>query len=215
MAALPENIRQEVIAEQFRLQRLQQQRSNTGATPVQPSSSNTGTSNTFTEVNPEFLAALPLNIQEEVLAQQRAEQQRLAAANSNPETPVDAGSFIQTLPPSLRRQVLADMDDSQLALLPADLATEAQSLRQELETRHRQIQERFFSTHAGTALSRILRSAGKTYTLRLKVYSKQEQRIKVFFPQQAEWVERDIPFTPCHIPSGLGISLHDRVAIVA
>lgn len=116
---------------------------------------------TFGEVNPEFLAALPPNIQEEVLAQQRAEQQRLLAQNTNPEAPVDPANFFQSLPPALRRQVLADMDDSQLALLPGDLATEAQALRQELEQRHRQIQERFFSSHAGSALSRILRTAGK------------------------------------------------------
>ncbi|KAF8790741.1 E3 ubiquitin-protein ligase HUWE1 like protein [Argiope bruennichi] len=154
LAALPDNIRQEVIAEQLRLQRL---RSRTYA--VANESSNDG--NAFTEVNPEFLAALPPNIQEEVLAQQRAEQQRLAAQNSNPDIPVDPTSFIQTLPQGLRQQVLADMDDSLLALLPPELATEAHSLRRELEARHRQIQERFFSSHAGTALSRILRSAGR------------------------------------------------------
>ena len=158
LAALPENIRQEVIAEHLRLQRIQQQRTANNVPTTQATSSNTTT--TFTEVNPEFLAALPPNIQEEVLAQQRAEQQRIQAQNTNPETPVDAGNFIGTLPPGLRRQVLADMDDSQLALLPPDVASEAQTLRQELEARHRQIQERFFSSHAGTALSRILRSAG-------------------------------------------------------
>lgn len=158
MAALPENIRQEVIAEQLRLQRLQQQRNATG-NALQPSSSSANTT-AFTEVNPEFLAALPPNIQEEVLAQQRAEQQRLQQT-TNPETPVDPTTFIQTLPPSLRRQVLADMDDSQLNLLPPELASEAQSLRQELEARHRQIQERFFNSQsAQSALSRILRNAG-------------------------------------------------------
>ncbi|RWS28597.1 E3 ubiquitin-protein ligase HUWE1-like protein, partial [Leptotrombidium deliense] len=160
LAALPENIRQEVIAEQLRLQRIQQQRNNAASNATQPSSSNAAsTANIFNEVNPEFLAALPPNIQEEVLAQQRAEQQRLQAENSNPDTPVDPASFISTLPPGLRRQVLADMDDSLLALLPGDLAAEAQSLRLELETRHRQMQERFFSNHATTALSRILRTA--------------------------------------------------------
>ncbi|KAI1287400.1 E3 ubiquitin-protein ligase HUWE1 [Halotydeus destructor] len=159
LAALPENIRQEVIAEQLRLQRMQQQRS----APLAPTTSGTVTAPTFSEVNPEFLAALPPNIQEEVLAQQRIEQQQRQAATTtaNPETPVDPANFIQTLPPSLRRQVLADMDDSLLALLPEGLASEAQTLRQELEARHRQIQERFFSSHAGTALSRILRTAGR------------------------------------------------------
>ncbi|CAN8025340.1 unnamed protein product, partial [Ixodes persulcatus] len=166
LAALPENIRQEVIAEQLRLQRLrtraQQQQQAAAAASADGAA-------TFTEVNPEFLAALPPSIQEEVLAQQRAEQQRLAAQNCNPDVPVDPASFIQTLPPGLRQQVLADMDDSLLALLPTDLASEAHSLRRELEARHRQMQERFFSSHGGTALSRILRSAagrmGTRYTI--------------------------------------------------
>lgn len=166
MAALPENIRQEVIAEQLRLQRLQQQRSsassNQSSQPQASSSTPSSSAAAFNEVNPEFLAALPPNIQEEVLAQQRAEQQRLQAQTSSPDAPVDPASFIQTLPPALRRQVLADMDDSLLALLPGDLAIEAQNLRQELEARHRQISERFFSSHASTALSRILRSACKS-----------------------------------------------------
>jgi len=57
------------------------------------------------EVNPEFLAALPPAIQEEVLAQQRMEQQRHAAASANPEDPVDAAAFFQNLQPSLRQAV--------------------------------------------------------------------------------------------------------------
>ncbi|XP_067140217.1 E3 ubiquitin-protein ligase HUWE1 isoform X2 [Centruroides vittatus] len=170
LAALPENIRQEVIAEQLRLQRLRQraQAANSQATTE---------GGNFTEVNPEFLAALPPNIQEEVLAQQRAEQQRLAAQNSNPDTPVDPAGFIQTLPPALRQQVLADMDDSLLALLPPDLAAEAHALRRELEARHRQMQERFLSSHAGTALSRILRSAGRMGT-RYTIHT---------VPQRGQW----------------------------
>ena len=58
LAALPENIRQEVIAEQMRLQRLQQR-----AQQQQQQSAETPGA---MEVNPEFLAALPPNIQEEV-----------------------------------------------------------------------------------------------------------------------------------------------------
>lgn len=57
------------------------------------------------DVNPEFLAALPLNIQEEVLAQQRLEQQRQAAAAANPNDPVNAAEFFQNLQPSLRQAV--------------------------------------------------------------------------------------------------------------
>ena len=57
LAALPDSIRQEVIAEQLRLQRIQQR-----AQQQQQEAATLGVS----EVNPEFLAALPPNIQEEV-----------------------------------------------------------------------------------------------------------------------------------------------------
>lgn len=89
------------------------------------------------EVNPEFLAALPPNIQEEVLAQQRMEQRRQAAIAANPEDPVDPAEFFQNLQPSLRQQILADMEDSQISVLPPELAAEAQNLRRELESRTR------------------------------------------------------------------------------
>lgn len=153
LAALPENIRQEVIAEQLRLQRIRRSDANTAQQP-QPADAaaapSTSGASAFTEVNPEFLAALPANIQEEVLAQQAAEQQRLATLNSNPDAPVDPGIFIQTLAPSLRRQVLTDMDDSVLSLLPSDLAAEAHALRRDFLTSH---------VSASSTLSRLLRHA--------------------------------------------------------
>jgi len=55
------------------------------------------------------------------------------------------------------------MEDSQIAVLPPDLASEAQNLRREWETRNRQLlQDRFFShsNHASTTLSSILRNSG-------------------------------------------------------
>lgn len=58
MEALPENIRQEVIAEQMRLQRIRQ-----SAREQAQTAQSTGS----LQVSPEFLAALPPNIQEEVI----------------------------------------------------------------------------------------------------------------------------------------------------
>lgn len=55
LAALPENIRAEVIADHLRMQRIQRTRE-------QQQNQTPG----GMEVNPEFLAALPPNIQEEV-----------------------------------------------------------------------------------------------------------------------------------------------------
>ncbi|XP_078340185.1 E3 ubiquitin-protein ligase HUWE1-like isoform X5 [Crassostrea virginica] len=147
LEALPENIRQEVIAEQMRLQRIRQ-----SAREQAQTAQSTGS----LQVNPEFLAALPPNIQEEVLAQQRTEQARMAALQqqqttpASAEAPVDPVSFLASLPSSLRQQVLADMDDTTVAVLPPDLAAEAQALRRELEERHRRLmQERLFAQAAG------------------------------------------------------------------
>lgn len=153
LAALPEDIRQEVLAEQWRIRRMERaNRQGSTAQPNQQAAEQASTSSgaTFPEVNPEFLAALPAEVQEEVLAQQRAERERQAAQNSNPDQPVDPAIFIQTLAPNLRRQVLADMDDSLLSLLPSDLAAEAQSLRRELLSN---------SATANSTLSRLLRTA--------------------------------------------------------
>lgn len=148
LAALPEDMRQEVIDEQRRLQNIRQRAAQNTEAGV-------------SEVNPEFLAALPPNIQEEVLAQQRMEQQRQAATAANPEEPVDPGEFLQTLPSQLRQSVLADMEESQIPSLPAEYAAEAQTLRREIEQRNRaMMHERFFShvNHSGSALSSILRN---------------------------------------------------------
>ena len=98
----------------------------------------------------------------QVLAQQRAEQARLQASTNPPiapDAPVDPAGFISSLPTSLRQQVLADMDDSLVAVLPADLAAEAQGLRRELEERHRRLMhDRLFQGAA--SLSAILRQSG-------------------------------------------------------
>jgi E3 ubiquitin-protein ligase HUWE1 len=100
-----------------------------------------------------------------VLAQQRAEQSRLAASQNreSEDAPLDPASFIQSLPSSLRQQVLADMDDSMVAVLPSELAAEANVLRRELEERHRRLmQERLFAQGAGL-LSGILRHSGNLF----------------------------------------------------
>ncbi|KAH9407759.1 E3 ubiquitin-protein ligase huwe1 [Tyrophagus putrescentiae] len=139
LAALPEDMRQEVISEQLRIQRLARQQaaaaaaSAAGSSSQQPSdafasaAATAASSSATNEISPEFLAALPPDIRQEVLAQQRAEQMGVP----NPHAPVDPNSFLQTLPPSLRRQVLADMDDSQVQLLTGELAQEARVLRRE------------------------------------------------------------------------------------
>ncbi|KFM63905.1 E3 ubiquitin-protein ligase HUWE1, partial [Stegodyphus mimosarum] len=84
------------------------------------------------------------------------------------------------------------MDDSLLALLPPELTSEAHALRRELEARHRQIQERFFSSHAGTALSRILRSAGRVGA-RYTIHS---------LPHRGQWTWNTLSPRGASSPSG-------------
>lgn len=94
----------------------------------------------------EFLAALPPELQEEVLAQheqriaQRNRQNATVANNESAAAPdgqaaaaVDIDAVFESLPPGLRAQVLADADDSVLQILPPNLLAEANRLRANLE----------------------------------------------------------------------------------
>lgn len=101
LEALPPDMRSEVL-EQHRILRLQQRISALESVGGASTTTVAGS----TEVSPEFLAALPPSLQEEVLTQQRLEQQRQAAARANPNEPVDAGAFFETLQPSLRTMVI-------------------------------------------------------------------------------------------------------------
>lgn len=170
--ALPPDMRSEVL-EQHRILRLQQR-----ATESVGESSTSGAAaaaSGSTEVSPEFLAALPPSLQEEVLTQQRLEQQRQAAARANPNEPVDAGAFFETLQPSLRTMILSDMEDSQMSALPPDLAAEAQTLRRDWEARNRQmVQERFLQSNLTTIIRHSTRG-------------RLGSRFSNFLPQRAQW----------------------------
>ncbi|XP_058499680.1 E3 ubiquitin-protein ligase HUWE1 isoform X9 [Solea solea] len=165
LAALPEDIRREVLQNQLGIRPPSRVPAATSLpTSTAPVLSGPG----VTEVSPEFLAALPPAIQEEVLAQQRAEQQRreLAQQPTQGDTPLDPVTFIQTLPSELRRSVLEDMEDSVLAVMPPDIAAEAAALRREQEARQRQLMhERLFGHSSSSALSAILRSPAFTSRL--------------------------------------------------
>lgn len=149
LEALPPDMRREVL-EQHRILCLQQRLASNAANNTPAATEQQGAS---TEVSPEFLAALPPALQEEVLTQQRLEQQRQAAARANPNEPVDAGAFFETLQPSLRTMILSDMEDSQMSALPPDLAAEAQTLRRDWYARNRQMaQERFLHSNFTTII---------------------------------------------------------------
>ncbi|KAH8876568.1 E3 ubiquitin-protein ligase [Schistosoma japonicum] len=136
--ALPEEMRQEVIAD-HRYARQVQQRINSMGLPG--------------HINSEWLTGLPPHIQEEVLAQFRQEQQQQQQSSTQPTTtsgetdtseqPASTQSatdsntaFLISLPPSVLREVLADMEESQLETLPQYLVVEANRLRREHEERY-------------------------------------------------------------------------------
>ncbi|XP_018898771.2 E3 ubiquitin-protein ligase HUWE1 isoform X2 [Bemisia tabaci] len=125
LEALPEDMRTEVITEHLRLERLRESLNAAGQ--------GGGTS---MQVNADFLAALPPSIQEEVLIQQRLENQRQAAATADPNDPVDPADFFENLPPQLRTAILSDMHESQITALPPELQREARGLRREYTERH-------------------------------------------------------------------------------
>lgn len=54
---------------------------------------------------------------------------------------MDNATFFHNLPPDLRRAVLSDMDDSLINHLPDEMRVEAQALRQERDSRRRQMLE--------------------------------------------------------------------------
>lgn len=89
----------------------------------------------------------------QVLAQQSREQARLASNNGAPDASVnETPNVIASLPASTRQQVLADIDDSQVALLPPDLRAEAQALRRQVEEQHRRIMQDRLYTQGGLPL---------------------------------------------------------------
>ena len=95
-------------------------------------------------LDPEFLAALPADIQAELIQQQAAARAMEAAANARAAAgaagasggagvaqvaDMDSASILATFPPELREEVLMTSDESLLSALPPDLVAEAQVLR--------------------------------------------------------------------------------------
>ena len=121
--ALPEDMREEVIMAQFAEQRHQQAESGEGPT----------------EINREFLEALPREIQQELLRSEQMERRRRerddarrraaqeGSSSAQPEE-MNNADFMAMLDPALRQAVLMDADDTVLAALPDDLQAEARAL---------------------------------------------------------------------------------------
>ena len=173
LAALPEEMRQEILTDQVRnFEREESQRraqraaayaaANPTANLNPPSADNTNNENAAAggnqsaeaaigemlgEINPEFISALPPEIREELLAERRRTA-TMAAMNGVNLPDSGPAEFLRTLQPHLRQQVLADMDESQIGALPEDMATEARALRAAMETQQQQyLRDRMVRNH--------------------------------------------------------------------
>ena len=80
-------------------------------------------------------------MQQERLEFNRQNRSEISSAVAAAPDAMDNETFFMNLPPDLRRNILSDMDDSLVSHLPERMRSEAQALRQERDTRRRQILE--------------------------------------------------------------------------
>ncbi|KAK3315071.1 hypothetical protein B0H66DRAFT_481141 [Apodospora peruviana] len=126
LAALPEEFREEVIAQTVSTRRSQAREQ--------------ATSEGETQVFQEFLDALPDELRLEIVQQERQERRRRERDELQRTTAVtgtdlgaadmDPASILLTFPPELREQVLIDQGEDLLEHLPPHLAAEARALAQ-------------------------------------------------------------------------------------
>ncbi|KAL2265492.1 hypothetical protein VTJ83DRAFT_6592 [Remersonia thermophila] len=127
LAALPEEFREEVIAQTVSARRSQAREQ-------------AATEGENTEVFQEFLEALPPELRDEIVQQERQErrrrereeQRRQAAAAGQDLGPVDMdpASILLTFDPALREQVLLEQGADIMDHLPPELAAEARAIAQ-------------------------------------------------------------------------------------
>ena len=127
LAALPEEFREEVIAQAVTSRRSQAREA------AEVAGENT-------EVFQEFLEALPEELRQEIVQQERQERRRrerdeqrrqasTAGQDVGPQD-MDPASILLTFPPALREQVLMDQGEDLMEHLPPELAAEARALAQ-------------------------------------------------------------------------------------
>ncbi|KAL7799741.1 hypothetical protein V8C37DRAFT_89902 [Trichoderma ceciliae] len=126
LAALPEEFREEVIAQTVSERRSQAREE--------------AASGETTEVFQEFLDALPEELRLEIAQQERQEQRRRhredsrrqAAAEGQDAIPadMDPASILLTFPPELREQALIDQGEDIMGQLPPDMAAQVRALTQ-------------------------------------------------------------------------------------
>jgi E3 ubiquitin-protein ligase HUWE1 len=139
LEALPEDIREEVLMSQIQEARIQQrQRNAQQAAQARPDEA-AGDAEQPTDIDPDFLSALPPEMREELLQQEAQERRRRdreearrraggSTAAPRPGDDLDTADFLASLDPALRQAILIDQDDDTLAQLPPDIMAEARAL---------------------------------------------------------------------------------------
>ncbi|PHH90609.1 hypothetical protein CDD83_3168 [Cordyceps sp. RAO-2017] len=128
LAALPEEFREEVIAQTVSERRSQAREE-----------AATGES---TEVFQEFLDALPEELRQEIAQQERQDERRRqreearrqaahAGGSAAVATEMDPASILLTFPPELREQALIDQGEDLMDQLPPEMAAQARALAQQ------------------------------------------------------------------------------------
>jgi len=172
LAALPDDLRAEVLASHI------QQIAAMSGSAAPGSAEGEGITATTSTLNSEFLAALPTEIQQEVLEQERAlrrmqqrQRQAAAAAAAGPSgstmamaraQDMDNATFIETLPPDIREEVLLTQDEAFLSTLTPEMIAEAHLLRERAIHHYNQIPSRQFRITPTGALLPTNPSAGET-----------------------------------------------------
>jgi E3 ubiquitin-protein ligase HUWE1 len=125
------------------------------------------------------------------------EQARQQQQSIDPSQPADAVSFLTSLTPDLRRTILSDMDDTLISQLPEDIATEAQTLRQQRENHRLQYMALQHARYENMAARLVPTWSGSNNMVtgpshyRYAVFSPSEHRLTGFLPPYARVVYAD------------------------
>lgn len=92
-------------------------------------------------LDPEILAALPEEMRQEIIAQEQRERQMHAPADPSNAEEMDNASFLASLGPDLREEILLTADETFLNSLPPNILAEAQLLRERASIRRQTVQD--------------------------------------------------------------------------
>ncbi|EME29644.1 ubiquitin-protein ligase E3, partial [Galdieria sulphuraria] len=160
LAALPEDERAEILASH-----IAQLATRNTASEAQTMDEN------VSSLNEEFLAALPPEIRREVVEQEaeyrrRREREQELGAESSAEgnyngSDLDNASFLATLSPALREDILATADETFLSTLPPSMVAEARMIRERSFRRGRHMSSLEELTSGGISGSRQSSSSNR------------------------------------------------------